>query len=220
MWRRDTRKGNGCFGIVVTPLRRGRIYGSAHPSPCRVCYSPAVDDSPPRVGISSCLLGNPVRYDGGHKLERFLRDTLGTFVTWVPVCPEVEYGLPVPREALRLVGDAADPRLVGVRTGVDHTAAMKAWAARRLDELAGEDLCGFVFKSSSPSSGMRQVKVYPPGGGAPSAAGVGVFARAFMERFPHLPVEDEGRLCDPAIREGFIERLFVLAPKTSRRSST
>jgi uncharacterized protein YbgA (DUF1722 family)/uncharacterized protein YbbK (DUF523 family) len=169
------------------------------------------DDSPPRVGISSCLLGNEVRYDGGHKLDRWLRDTLGAFVTWVPVCPEVEYGLPVPREALRLVGDPADPRLVTARTGVDHTAGMKAWAARRVEELAGEDLCGFVFKSRSPSSGMRQVKVYPEGGGAPSTAGVGLFARAFTERFPQLPVEDEGRLNDPAIREGFIERLFVLA---------
>jgi uncharacterized protein YbgA (DUF1722 family) len=88
---------------------------------------------------------------------------------------------------------------------------MRAWAARRLRALEGEDLCGFVFKSRSPSSGMRQVKVHPPEGGAPSATGVGIFARAFMERFPALPVEDEGRLKDPAIREGFIERLFVLA---------
>ena len=105
-----------------------------------------------RLGISSCLLGNEVRYDGGHKLDRYLRDTLGAFVEWVPVCPEVEYGLPIPREALRLVGDPADPRLVTTRTSVDHTAGMKAWAARRLDALEREDLCGFVFKSRSPSS--------------------------------------------------------------------
>ena len=164
-----------------------------------------------RVGISSCLLGNPVRYDGGHKLDRWLRDTLGAFVEWVPVCPEVEYGLPVPREALRLVGDPAEPRLVTSRSGADHTAGMKAWAARRVEALAGEGLCGFVFKSRSPSSGLRQVKVYPPGGGAPAATGIGIFARAFREGFPLLPVEDEGRLNDPGIRESFVERLFTLA---------
>ena len=137
-----------------------------------------------RVGISSCLLGNEVRFDGGHKLDHYLHDTLGAFVEWVPVCPELEYGLPVPREALRLVGDPAAPRLVTSRTGVDHTDGMKAWAAQRLDGLEQEDLCGFVFKSRSPSSGMRQVKVYPAEGGAPSHTGVGIFARAFMERFP------------------------------------
>lgn len=164
-----------------------------------------------RVGISSCLLGNQVRYDGGHKLDRYLRDTLGAFVEWVPVCPEVEYGLPVPREALRLVGDPRDPRLVTSRTGVDHTAGMKAWASRRLDGLEREDLCGFVFKSRSPSSGMRQVKVYGQESGVPSTTGVGIFARALMERFPLLPVEDDGRLNDPGLRESFIERLFVLA---------
>jgi uncharacterized protein YbgA (DUF1722 family) len=101
--------------------------------------------------------------------------------------------------------------LVTARTGIDHTAGMKAWAGRRLDALEREDLCGFVFKSRSPSSGMRQVKVYPPGGGIPSHTGVGIFARALMERFPLLPVEDEGRLNDPRLREGFIERLFVFS---------
>jgi uncharacterized protein YbgA (DUF1722 family)/uncharacterized protein YbbK (DUF523 family) len=170
-----------------------------------------MNESPVRVGISSCLLGEPVRYDGGHKLERYLRDTLGAFVEWVPVCPEVEYGLSVPREALRLVGAPDAPRLVTARTGTDHTDGMRAWASRRLDALEGADLCGFVFKSRSPSSGMRQVKVYPLGGGVPSHAGTGIFARAFMERFPLLPVEDEGRLNDPRLREGFIERLFVVS---------
>lgn len=171
----------------------------------------APDDARIRVGISSCLLGNAVRYDGGHKLDRWLRDTLGAFVAWVPVCPEVECGLPVPREAMRLVGDPGDPRLVTIRGGVDHTGRMRAWAKRRLEALAGEDLCGFVFKSRSPSSGVRQVKVYPADGGAPAATGVGIFARAFRERFPLLPVEDEGRLNDPGIRESFVERLFTLA---------
>jgi uncharacterized protein YbbK (DUF523 family) len=166
---------------------------------------------PVRVGISSCLLGNRVRYDGGHKLDRSLRDALGALVTWVPVCPEVECGMPVPREALRLVGDPADPRLVASSSGSDHTAGMKAWVARRLDALAKQDLCGFVFKSRSPSCGLRQIAVYPEAGGDPSATGVGIFARAFIERFPLLPVEDDDRLGDPAVRARFIERLLGLS---------
>ena len=160
-----------------------------------------------RVGIGSCLLGARVRFDGGHKLDRRLRDALGAFVEWVPICPEVEYGLPIPRETLRLVGDPADPRLVTGVSGVDHTAGMKAWAARRLDALERQGLRGFVFKSRSPSCGVRQVNVYTGEGVVLSAAGVGIFARAFMERFPLLPVEDEGRLDDPAFRAGFIDRL-------------
>lgn len=163
-----------------------------------------------RVGISSCLLGNPVRFDGGHKLDRHLRDTLGACVEWVPVCPEVECGFPVPREALRLVGDPGAPRLVTVRTGVDHTARMQAWAARRLEALESEALRGFVFKSRSPSCGLREVEVHPAGGGAPSHAGVGLFARAFTGRFPLLLVEDELRLGDPWVRERFVELLLAL----------
>jgi uncharacterized protein YbgA (DUF1722 family)/uncharacterized protein YbbK (DUF523 family) len=161
-----------------------------------------------RLGISSCLLGQHVRYDGGHKLDPFLKDTLGKFVEWVPVCPEVEMGLPVPREAMRLVGTAGSPRLVTVATGVDHTARMTAWTRKRLDELEGMGLCGFVFKSRSPSSGMRGVKIYGASG-VPARTGVGMFARAFMERFPHLPAEDDGRLHDPGLRENFIERVFT-----------
>ncbi|GAB4264376.1 MAG: DUF523 and DUF1722 domain-containing protein [Deferrisomatales bacterium] len=167
------------------------------------------DAGPIRLGISACLLGQPVRYDGGHKLDRFLRDTLGRWVEYVPVCPEVECGLPVPREAMRLVGDPARPRLVTQKTGVDLTDRMEAWAARRVRELEAENLCGFIFKSNSPSSGMERVQVYGAGG-APVKKGVGLFARAFMEHFPLLPVEEEGRLHDPALRENFIERLFTL----------
>ncbi len=161
-----------------------------------------------RLGISSCLLGEPVRYDGQHKLDRYLRDTLGGYVEWVPVCPEVECGLPVPREAMRLVGDPEAPRLVTNRTGVDHTERMLSWAARRVRELEAEDLCGFVFKSGSPSSGMERVKVYGDKG-MPEKVGVGMFARAFMDHFPLLAVEEEGRLHDPRLRENFIERIFT-----------
>ncbi|MDA8141140.1 MAG: DUF523 and DUF1722 domain-containing protein [Desulfobacteraceae bacterium] len=162
-----------------------------------------------KLGISSCLLGNPVRYDGGHKLDLFIRDTLGQYVTFVPVCPEVECGLPVPRESMRLVGDPNAPRLVTTRTGIDHTERMNRWARQRLDQLAGEDLCGFIFKKNSPSSGMQRVKVYNDSG-MPVKHGSGLFAKAFMERFPLIPAEDEGRLHDPALRENFIERIFAL----------
>ncbi|MBA4371724.1 MAG: DUF1722 domain-containing protein [Thermodesulfovibrio sp.] len=169
-----------------------------------------------KVGISACLLGEKVRYDGGHKLDHFLKDTLGQFVEWIPVCPEVECGLPVPREAMRLTGDPDRPRLVTVRTGIDHTDRMKRWAEDRLIKLCQEDLCGFIFKSRSPSSGMRGVKVYGISGdvsggaaGIPSRAGVGLFAEAFMKHFRMMPVEDEGRLNDPSLRENFIERIFI-----------
>ncbi|MGE5300682.1 MAG: YbgA family protein [Acidobacteriota bacterium] len=161
-----------------------------------------------KVGISACLLGEKVRYDGGHKLDHYLRDTLGRFVEWVPICPEVECGLPVPREAMRLVGFAASPRLVTSRTGVDYTRQMREWAEVRLARLEKEGLCGFVFKSRSPSSGMRGVKVYGSSG-SPTNAGIGIFAAAFMQRLPLVPVEDDGRLHDPALRENFIERVFV-----------
>jgi len=160
------------------------------------------------LGISSCLLGNNVRYDGGHKLDHFLVDTLGQYVDWVPVCPEVESGLPVPREAMHLVGDPEDPRLITIRTKVDHTTRMKRWAKKRTAELEEAELCGFVFKSRSPSSGMRGVKIYTEAG-MPNTTGSGIFAHAFMKHFPLLPVEDEGRMHDPGLRENFIERVFV-----------
>jgi uncharacterized protein YbgA (DUF1722 family)/uncharacterized protein YbbK (DUF523 family) len=166
-------------------------------------------DSRIRVGISTCLMGENVRYDGGHKLDRFLRDTLGRYVEYVPVCPEVECGLSIPREAMRLVGEVECPRLVTIRTRVDHTERMLTWARRRVGELEREQLCGFIFKRGSPSSGMERVKVYSEAG-MPSMTGVGIFARAFMEHFPLLPVEEEGRLHDPRLRENFIERLFTL----------
>jgi uncharacterized protein YbgA (DUF1722 family)/uncharacterized protein YbbK (DUF523 family) len=149
-----------------------------------------------------------VRYDGGHKLDRFLRDTLGLYAAYVPVCPEVEIGLPVPRESLRLVGNPEAPRLVTRKSGVDQTARMQAWSEKRLDELAEEKLCGFIFKSRSPSSGMRGVKVYTKKG-MPGGTSAGIFGGAFQKRFPLVPVEDDGRLHDPGLRENFIERVFV-----------
>ncbi|MBU1043094.1 MAG: DUF523 and DUF1722 domain-containing protein [Candidatus Omnitrophica bacterium] len=161
-----------------------------------------------KVGISACLLGEKVRYDGGHKLDRFLRDTLGKFVEWVPVCPEVECGLTIPREAMRLVGEINNPRLLTQKTGIDHTQKMSAWAQKKVKELAAMNLSGFVFKAKSPSSGMQNVKVYNDKGFAVNK-GVGVFARIFRQTFPFMPVEEEGRLHDPELRENFIEKLFV-----------
>lgn len=160
------------------------------------------------IGVSSCLLGNKVRFDGGHKHDRYITGTLGTFFDFVPVCPEVECGLPIPREAMRLVGDPEAPLLLTSRTGVDHTKRMKDWTISRVEQLADNDLCGFIFKSKSPSSGMERVKVYGKNN-MPRPVGVGLFARAFMERFPLIPVEEEGRLHDMVLRENFIESVFV-----------
>jgi uncharacterized protein YbgA (DUF1722 family)/uncharacterized protein YbbK (DUF523 family) len=162
-----------------------------------------------KLGISTCLLGENVRYDGGHKLDRFLTDTLGQYVEYVPVCPEVECGLPVPRESMHLEGDPESPRLVTSRTKQDMTERMARWAKRRVVEMEGEGLYGFIFKSDSPSSGMERVRVYNEKG-MPVKKGIGMFARIFMEHFPLLPVEEDGRLHDPNLRENFIERIFIL----------
>jgi len=161
-----------------------------------------------RLGVSACLLGQKVRYDGGHKWDRYLTGTLGRYLQLVPVCPEVELGLGVPREATRLEGDPASPRLVTVETRVDRTEAMRGWAQGRVKGLERQDLCGFIFKSRSPSCGLAGLPVYGPKG---RKRGVGLFAQAFVEHFPGLPVMDEVRLHDPDLRENFIQRLFVCA---------
>lgn len=162
---------------------------------------------PFRLGISRCLLGDEVRFDGGHKRDNFLTDVLGPYVEWVPVCPEVEAGLGTPREAMRLVGDPQEPRLVTIKSGTDHTRALDTMATNRIAELKELDLSGFVFKRGSPSCGVERVRVYTEHG-MPSHNGVGIFARAFVEQFPLIPVEEEGRLCDAPLRENFIERVF------------
>jgi uncharacterized protein YbgA (DUF1722 family)/uncharacterized protein YbbK (DUF523 family) len=160
-----------------------------------------------RVGISSCLLGSEVRYDGGHKRDRYITDTLGRFFEWVAVCPEVELGLGTPRETLRLVGSPQDPRLVFAKTQEDITERMRRWSEARLAKLERLDLCGYILKSDSPSCGMERVRVYGANG-MPNKTGTGIFARALLERYPMLPVEEEGRLHDLALRENFVERVF------------
>ena len=167
---------------------------------------------PLRLGISTCLLGREVRYDGGHKRDPFLTDTLGQWVEWVAVCPEVEIGLGVPRESIRLEGTVTHPRLVAPKSGIDHTDAMTRFARERVEQLATLDLVGYVLKKDSPSCGMERVRVHlSPGRRAVARNGVGMFARALMSRLPLLPVEEEGRLHDPGLRENFIERVFAYA---------
>lgn len=161
-----------------------------------------------KVGISSCLLGKKVRYDGGHKWDRYITETLGQYFEWVPVCPEVECGLPVPRKAMHLIGPSASPRLVTVKTGIDNTKRMQKWAKKKLKKLEKESLSGFIFKSKSPSSGIEGVKVYTPSGML-SHRGKGIFGNSFMQHFPLIPVIDDDRLHDPSLRENFIEQVFV-----------
>ena len=168
-----------------------------------------------RLGISACLLGAKVRYDGQHKRDTFLVDELGPLVEWVPVCPEVEVGMGVPRESVRLVVDrsGAGPRMVGLETGADWTARMERFASARASALAREELSGFVLKAKSPSCGMARVKLYADLEARTPLPekGTGLFAAALARALPNLPVEEEGRLEDARLRENFIERIFAFA---------
>lgn len=159
-----------------------------------------------KIGVSSCLLGERVRYDGGHKHNDYITDILGDYFSFVPVCPEVGCGLPIPREAMRLEGDPAAPRLLTRQSRIDLTAQMQAFCDAKITELKKEDLCGFIFKKDSPSSGLFRVKVYNNGMAVKN--GRGLFAAAVANNFPQLPMEEEGRLGDAPLRENFIERVF------------
>jgi uncharacterized protein YbgA (DUF1722 family)/uncharacterized protein YbbK (DUF523 family) len=163
---------------------------------------------PIRIGISACLLGEEVRFDGGHKRDAFLTETFGRFVEWVPVCPEVECGFGTPREAMRLVRIDRGARLLTVKSGIDLTERMTRFSRSRVSALAVEDLSGYVLKKDSPSCGLERVKVYGPAGN-PTRSGRGLFAAALVEAFPNLPVEEEGRLADPRLRDNFVERVFA-----------
>ena len=173
-------------------------------------HSPTLTASGPaiRIGISSCLLGEQVRFDGGHKHDRFLTNTLGQYFEWVPVCPEVELGLGVPRETIRLVQIDGGIGLVMQKNGRDLTEEMRDYARARVRQLAKEDLGGYVLKSDSPSCGMLRVRVYAPSG-MPTRNGTGFFARELLETYTDLPIEEEGRLSDPHLRENWIERVFA-----------
>jgi uncharacterized protein YbgA (DUF1722 family)/uncharacterized protein YbbK (DUF523 family) len=164
-------------------------------------------EHPIRIGVSSCLLGAKVRFDGGHKKDDFLVNTFGAWVEWVPVCPEVEVGMGTPRESVRLVREGDDVRMLAPKSGKDWTEAMRAYSAQRAEKLAAAELSGYVLKKDSPSCGMERVKVH--GDGMPTKSGRGLFAEALLARFPNLPVEEEGRLCDPRLRDNFVERVFA-----------
>ena len=165
-----------------------------------------------RIGISACLLGEPVRHDGGHKKDNYLTETLARHVTYVPVCPEVELGLGVPRETIRLERPADDgpgTRLIAPKSGRDLTAEMANFAKARVREIAAFDLHGYIFKRASPSCGLFRVRIHQGRGKPPAPNGRGHFAAALTSAFPELPVEEEGRLTDARLREAFIERVFA-----------
>jgi uncharacterized protein YbgA (DUF1722 family)/uncharacterized protein YbbK (DUF523 family) len=173
--------------------------------------APPTAERPIRIGVSACLLGHEVRFDGQHKRNDFLCDTLGGHVEWVPVCPEVELGLGIPRDTLRLVAGPRGPELIAQRTGRALTQEMNTFSAERVRQLVDEDLSGYVLKKDSPSCGLQRVKVYAglEKGVTATRDGRGLFAAALVAQFPDLPIEEEGRLNDPRLRENFIERVFA-----------
>lgn len=167
------------------------------------------------IGISACILGDEVRFNGGHKLNHYIKETFGAYVRFVKVCPEVEIGLSIPRETLRLVNQAQrldDPpsiAMISPKSNTNHTQAMKRYAKKKVKELEKDELCGFIVQKGSPSCGMERVKVYWKNGGSPRRSGRGVFTEILMQHFPNLPIEEDGRLNDPGLRENFIERVFA-----------
>jgi uncharacterized protein YbgA (DUF1722 family)/uncharacterized protein YbbK (DUF523 family) len=165
-------------------------------------------DSLIRVGISTCLLGQKVRFDGGHKRDRLITDILGPYFQFVPVCPELEVGMGVPREAVRLEGSPDAPTMVGNRTGEDWTDRMNRYSDRRVRQRDLRDLSGYILKKDSPSCGMERVKLYITDKNVQRITS-GLFARALMVQYPHLPIEEEGRLHDDRLRENFIVRVFA-----------
>jgi uncharacterized protein YbgA (DUF1722 family)/uncharacterized protein YbbK (DUF523 family) len=162
---------------------------------------------PIRIGISTCLLGEKVRFDGGHKRNQYLDEVLGEYFEWVPVCPEVEVGMGIPRESVRLVRSGDRVQMVGVKTQTDWTDAMRAYSTIKGRALHEYRLSGYIFKSDSPSCGMERVRVYS-NTGMPAKNGRGLFADAFMTKYPIIPIEEEGRLNDPNLRDNFIVRVF------------
>lgn len=181
-------------------------------------------DSRPRVGISRCLLGDEVRYDGTHKRAETVIGALDRHVDWVPVCPEVEVGMGVPREPIQLVarpdgvrsGDSR-VRLLGVETCEDWTGRMQAWTRIRVRELEARGISGYVLKARSPSCGVRGVLIHESGADPARVepSGVGLFAQALIDAMPGLPIEDEDALADPRVQQDFLDRVRAHASDTS-----
>ena len=172
-------------------------------------HDPAVHHKP-RIAISACLTGHNVRYNGGHKSSDLCRTQLEEHFDWLPVCPEVAIGLGVPRDPIRLVGDPEHPAVVGTRNpGMDVTGPLASYGEQMAAEL--DDICGYIFMQKSPSCGLERVKVYQDNGHPAAQGGRGAYAAAFCARRPDLPVEEEGRLHDPVLRENFISRVYAYA---------
>ncbi len=169
-------------------------------------HQSGVMDTPVTIGVSSCLLGENVRYDGELRLDRNITDTLGKIFCFVAVCPEVGCGLPTPREAMRLEGDPDNPRLMTIESRIDKTAQMQVFCCNKVRELENVNLCGFIFKKNSPSCEPFRITVYDSG--VPAGTGKGLFAAAVASRFPLIPLVEEGQLNEPAIRDEFIKRVF------------
>ena len=161
-----------------------------------------------KIGMSSCLLGEEVRWDGDHKYDQYVRDVLGSYFDYVSICPEVDVGMGVPRETVALYGTLENPKMITKRSKTDWTKKMNHYTKDRIHELTKENLCGYVFKSKSPSCGIGKVPIYSEFGSSRMRHGSGMFASSFVKVFPLVPVEDEGRLHDPVIRENFIVRIF------------
>ena len=161
-----------------------------------------------KIGMSSCLLGEEVRWDADHKHDQYVRDVLGSYFDYVSICPEVDVGMGVPRETVALYGTLENPKMITKRSQTDWTKKMNHYTKNRIHELTKENLCGYVFKSKSPSCGIGKVPIYSEFGSSRMRHGSGMFASSFVKVFPLVPVEDEGRLHDPVIRENFIVRIF------------
>ncbi|WQG58990.1 DUF523 and DUF1722 domain-containing protein [Pseudomonas sp. RTB3] len=162
----------------------------------------------PRIGISACLMGVEVRFNGGHKESHLCTRSLTEYFDFVPACPEVAIGMGIPREAIRLIGDPANPQAVGsVHSELNVTQALADYGTHMATEM--DDICGYIFMQKSPSCGLERVKVYQDNGVPATDGGRGIYAQAFCARHPNLPVEEDGRLNDPVLRENFITRVFV-----------
>jgi len=191
------------------PHEDGDVAPAAKTSRSEPLWKQWHDESVPiRLGVSACLLGAEVRFDGGHKRDRYLTDVLGENVVWMPLCPELEAGMGNPRPVIHLRGGEIGERLVERESEKDWTAEMATYSKSRCEEIAAMGLDGFVLKKDSPSCGMARVRVYGNSGDMPSRQGVGHFAQALQREFPDLPLEEEGRLRDAVLRERFIEAIF------------
>ena len=170
--------------------------------------SPASARHKPKIAISACLLGAEVRFNGGHKESRLCSQALTQHFEFVPLCPEVAIGLGIPRQPVRLVGNPLQPQAVGtVDSTLDVTRPLHDYGVEMA--AAHTDICGYIFMQKSPSCGLERVKVYQDGGRPAELSGRGIYARAFCDAQPDLPVEEDGRLNDPVLRENFMTRVYA-----------